>query len=217
MQRTKKMVSEKSFWTPARLTFTVLVLSLFAAFGVSSCNSNDERVSNHNAATGTTNVPAPAAPSTVVTLPSNVTNAELKAVTGSPIKLADYNGKVLVVNLWATWCGPCRLEIPELVKLNKEFRSRGLEIVGLSTEDPEVTAESVPAFVHNFNVDYRIGWATPDVARTLMQGKDAIPQSFVIARNGRVVRRFIGFSPSVTPPQIKAAIEEALNEKSSAD
>ena len=116
----------------------------------------------------------------------------------------------MFVNLWATWCGPCRSETPELVKLHKEFQSRGVEMIGLSTEDPESSAESVSDFIREYKVDYQIGWAKREVAQTLMQGRSSIPQSFVIARDGRIVRRFIGFRPDLTPGQIKAALEEAL-------
>jgi hypothetical protein len=83
-------------------------------------------------------------------------------------------------------------------------------MVGLSTENPDVSAESVRHFIQDYSVDYHIGWATADVALTLMQGRDAIPQSFVIGRDGRIVRRFIGFNQMTTPPQLKQAIEEAL-------
>jgi peroxiredoxin len=194
---------------------------MLAAFGISSCSSGDEkRVASPTNPAKTVpvvkNAPPPA-PAKINMLPASITDAELKAVTGAPIKLSHYDGKVLLVNLWATWCGPCRLEIPELVRLHKEFRSQGVEMVGLSTENPEASADSVREFIHNYNVDYRIGWATPEVAITLMQGKDAIPQSFVISRNGRIIRRFVGFNPVSTPPQIKEAIQEALNDKGSAD
>jgi len=212
-------------WTPLRLASTVVVLSLVAAFGISSCNSSDEKRAESPSVTSDTkappsikNAPAnPPAPALITTLPANIVDAELRAVTGAPIKLSNYNGKVLLVNLWATWCGPCRLETPELVKLYKEFRSQGVEIIGLSTENPDTSAESVRKFINDYNVNYRIGWATPEVAITLMQGRDAIPQSFVIARDGRVIRRFVGFNPISVPPQIKEAIQEALNSKSAAD
>ena len=90
-------------------------------------------------------------------------------------------------------------------------------MIGLSTENPDASADSVREFVHDFNVDYRIGWATPEVAITLMQGRDAIPQSFVISRSGRVIKRFVGFNPMLTPPQIREALQEALNDKAAAD
>ena len=139
--------------------------------------------------------------------------AATKASSGGPIKLGNYSGKVLLVNLWATWCGPCRMETPELVKLHKEFQSRGVEMIGLSTEDPDASAESVSDFIREYGVDYQIGWATREVAQTLMQGRTAIPQSFIIARDGRIVKRFIGFRPDQTPNLIKQALEEALAEK----
>lgn len=211
----------KPLWTPARLAFTIVVLSLFAAFGVSSCNSNDEPRPEITTVPRTDVAPkgntAPAAPAVLATLPANVLDAELKALNGSPIKLSNYAGKVLVLNLWATWCGPCRVETPELVKIYAENRPRGVEVVGLSTEDPRFTEEKVRKFVQDFNVNYRIGWATPEVSITLMQGRDAIPQSFIIARDGRVMKRFIGFNPSTTPAQLKEAIEQALNEKATTD
>lgn len=215
-----KAESQKPLWTPARLAFTIVVLSLFATVGVSSCNSNDEtRIATPTPANApaapVSNAPAPQP--VLTTLPANVLESELKALNGAPIKLSNYDGKVLLVNLWATWCRPCRVETPELVNLYKENRARGLEIVGLSTEDPEDSAEKVRQFVQDFEVTYRIGWATPDVALTLMQGRDAIPQSFVIGRDGRVLKRFVGFNPTSTPPLLRAAIEEALNGKAPAD
>ena len=86
-------------------------------------------------------------------------------------------------------------------------------MIGLSTEDPDASAQSVADFVRAYKVDYQIGWATRDVAITLMQGRTSIPQSFIIARDGRIVKRFIGFNPQSTPPQLKQALEEALVEK----
>lgn len=224
MQAKKKKTPVKPLWTPARLAFTVVVLSLVAAFGISSCSSSDEKrpataasgVASNGGAPSIKTAPAPPAP-VITSLPANVVDAELRSVSGVPIKLSSYSGKVLLVNLWATWCGPCRLETPELVKLYKEFKSKGVEMIGLSTENPDASADKVRKFINDFNVGYRVGWATPEVAITLMQGRDAIPQSFVISRDGRVVKRFIGFNQTTTPPQIKEAIEAALNEKGAAD
>ena len=215
-----KPESQKPLWTTPRLAFTIVVLSLFATVGVSSCNSNDETRMSAPTPTNTPAAPvrnAPAPQPVLTTLPANVLESELKALNGAPIKLSNYGGKVLLVNLWATWCTPCRVETPELVDLYKENRARGLEIVGLSTENPEDSAEKVRQFVQDFEVNYRIGWATPEVAITLMQGRDAIPQSFVIGRDGRVIKRFVGFNPSSTPTLLRAAIEEALNGKAPAD
>jgi thiol-disulfide isomerase/thioredoxin len=153
--------------------------------------------------------PAPAAPPELTDLPPAVSVTPLKDVNGAPFKLADFFGKVAVVNFWATWCGPCRREIPELVKLHKEFQSRGVEIVGLSTENPEASAEKVRKFIQDFQIDYRIGWAPVEVAAPLMQGHEAIPQIFVISRDGRILKRFVGFSAAYAS-QLKQVLEDAL-------
>jgi len=208
MSERRNEVKKMKFWTPLRVACTVISLGLLAAFGASSCNSNDAPSIAVNRSS------APTRPNSgLATLPQPILDAENKASTGDPIKLANYSGKVLVLNLWATWCGPCRMETPELVKLHKEFQSRGVEMIGLSTEDPQASAESVSDFIREYEVDYQIGWATREVAQTLMQGRTSIPQSFIIARDGRIVRRFIGFRPDLTPGQIKQALEEALAEK----
>jgi peroxiredoxin len=102
------------------------------------------------------------------------------------------------------------METPELVKLHKEFQDRGVEMVALSTEDPDASEQSVSDFVREFKVDYHVGWANRDVALTLMQGRGSIPQSFIIAPDGRILKRFIGFNPQATPAQLKQALEDAL-------
>jgi thiol-disulfide isomerase/thioredoxin len=214
--KAKRARKTNQYFTPARLALTVLVLSLVAVSGISSCNSTEEMGRSKEPGPKISVNPskpapaAPAAPVTMVSLPAVVREAELRAVSGAPIKLSDYAGKVLVVNLWATWCGPCRNEIPELVKFHKEYRAKGLEVVGLSTENPEVSAEGVRRFVKEFDMDYRVGWVMPEVAITLMQGREAIPQSFVISRDGRILKRFIGFNVTATPLQLREAIESAL-------
>src|SRR5687768_4987529 len=173
----KKVLKEVKFWTPLRVVSTLIVLGLLAAFGVSSCNSNDPAETT-SAPRVAVNPRPPNRPNTgLVSLPQSVLDTENRAASGAPIKLSNYSGKVLLVNLWATWCGPCRMETPELVKLHKEFGSQGLEVVGLSTENPNTSAEAVREFIQDFNVNYRVGWSGPEVALALMQGRDAIPQS----------------------------------------
>ena len=213
MAEQKKVLSEVKFWTPLRVASTLIVLGLLAAFGVSSCNSKDAPPAPPPSGSATANRPTARVNAGLSSLPKEVLDAENKGVNGSSIKLSDYSGKVLFINLWATWCGPCRIETPELVSLHKEFQSRGVEMIGLSTEDPEASAQAVKAFMREYAVDYQIGWATRDVAITLMQGRTSIPQSFIIARDGRILKRFIGFDPETTPPQLKKALEDALVEK----
>jgi len=195
-------VMKRKFWTPLRIVTTFLALAMVVSLGLSSCNSSEPPGTSSSAPTR----PAASGP----TLPPNVLNAELKTVNGNSIKLSDYSGKVLVVNLWATWCGPCRMEIPELVKLYNEFKPQGLEMVGLSTEDPDQTADSVRDFVRTFQMSYAVGWSPQDVSISLMRGNTAIPQSFLVARDGRILKRFVGFNRDSTPPLLRKEIEAAL-------
>jgi glutathione peroxidase-family protein len=200
---------KRRLFTPARITLTVFVFSLFALIG-SSCNTTDEKSPTTPTAPKAGQVRQNAPAPTLAALPPEVLNSSLQSASGNPIKLSEYNGKVLLVNLWATWCGPCRNEIPELVKFYDEYKDKGFEVVGLSTEEPEASGPLVKQFVQAFKINYPVGWANRDVAVALMQGRDSIPQSFIISRDGRILKRFIGFSPVSTPPQMKQAIEDAL-------
>ena len=192
------------FWTPLRIVSTVIVLGLIALFGISNCNSNDPPViTTSKPGSGTASGARPP-------LPAVALDTEMKGINGESIKLSNYSGKVLLVNLWATWCGPCRREIPELVRLHKEYQSRGVELIGLTTEDPVSSAQTVQEFVRHFKMDYQVGWAPREVAAALMQGQGSIPQSLIVTRDGRIRKRFIGFHPQDTPPQLKKALEEAL-------
>lgn len=208
----KENREQNHYLTPARLALTLLVLSLVAAIGASSCNSTDG-IGSPGPVSINPPKPATAAPGATVTLPPVVLNTEFQSISGHPIKISDYAGKVLLVNIWATWCGPCRMEIPELVKLNKEYRAKGFQVVGLSTEPPGASAEGVRRFAEEYKMDYPVGWISRDAAVALMQGQGAIPQSFVISRDGRILKRFIGFNVANTPQQLRDAIEEGLQGK----
>jgi thiol-disulfide isomerase/thioredoxin len=211
--------SHETVWTMQRVISVAASLVMISALGIISYNIGDLVP----VATATTpapvnaNAPAPTsapavtdAPPAWTDLPPEVALAPLKDANGASFKLADFFGKVVVVNFWATWCGPCRREIPELVKLNKEFRSRGVEMIGLSTEDPDASAEKVRKFIQDFQIDYRIGWAPVQVGAPLMKESQAIPQIFVISRDARIIKHFRGFSPANTYPQLKQALEDAL-------
>ena len=212
--------SDEKVWTRERIMSVAASLAVILPLAIVSYYIGD-LVPMATATTPTpvnanASAPAPApavtaAPPELADLPPAVSVAPLKDVKGASFKLADFFGKVMVVNLWATWCGPCRQEIPELVKLHKEFHSRGVEIIGLSTENPDASAEKVRKFIKDFQIDYRIGWAPVEVGAPLMQGHDAIPQTFVISRDGRILKHFKGFSAANTSAQLKQALEDALN------
>ncbi len=127
---------------------------------------------------------------------------------GSKASLNDYKGKVVVLDLWATWCGPCRVEIPHLIRIGKEFKDRGVEVVGLTVEEPANTTQIVRNFATSFNIDYAIGFAPQEIQSALLR-QPTIPQTLIIGKDGKLYKQFIGFSERV-PPAMRAAIELAL-------
>jgi thiol-disulfide isomerase/thioredoxin len=146
---------------------------------------------------------------TLTSLPEKVLNAEIQLLGNRTMKLSDFSGKVVVLTLFATWCGPCRFESPALAQLYKEFNDRDLVVIELSTEDPTASKEAVRKWVREFRLPYKVGWAPPEIARTLMQGRESIPQAFVIAPDGRIVKHFIGYRTQMLD-QMRVTVEELL-------
>jgi thiol-disulfide isomerase/thioredoxin len=214
----------KSFWTTGRTALTMIVLGLLAALGLSSCNSGEAPNTPATNAPANTTVAAkpPARPPlpAVINLPQDVRDQSLKTLDGESFKLADYKDKVVIINIWATWCGPCRLEMPDLVKINNEYKDRGLVVLGLATtynerDDPV----HVRDYIRAQKVPYKIIWDDGTLARPLVelvQGRSVIPQSFVISRDGKIVKHFTGYSELSTPQLMRQAVEEALNDKTKA-
>lgn len=119
----------------------------------------------------------------------------------------------MVVNLWATWCGPCRREVPDYEKVRKEYAGRDVEFIGLTTEDPVTTRNRVQKFVRDFNFKFRIGWVDRETAHILMNGRNVIPQTLVISAEGRVISHWSGYNAQ-NGDRLRAAIESALSELS---
>lgn len=217
-----KRAGGKSFWTPGRVVLTLIAVGMISALGLLSCKSN-EVATNNAPANRVTNTPpsnnAPP-PSASVTLPQELRDAKLQTLDGDSLKLSDFADKVVVLNIWATWCGPCRLEMPELVKMSNEYKARGLVVLGLATTYNERNDQAhVKEYVQSQNVPYKIIWDDGTLAMPLVQavgGKSVIPQSFVISRDGRIVKHFQGFGVNSTPQLMRQAIEDALNDKTKA-
>ncbi|HYH85101.1 MAG TPA: TlpA disulfide reductase family protein [Pyrinomonadaceae bacterium] len=152
----------------------------------------------------------PAASAGTKTLPESVLNRELQSLDKGSFRLADFSGKVFVINLWATWCGPCRREIPEYEEVRKAYAARGVEFIALTTEDPRSDEGRVKKFVREFDFGFRIGWLDRETAITLTNGRRVIPQTFVIAADGHVVRHFRGYSPGRGAALLRESLDLAL-------
>ncbi len=131
----------------------------------------------------------------------------LKDLKGNTLRLEDLKGRVVLLNFFATWCGPCRLEIPEFVKLHKRFKNEGLEIVGISL-DMEGGAVLNP-FVESYGIPYPIVIGTRQVVEDY-GGIRGIPTSFLVDRDGSIAREFIGMYPAHV---LEASVSELLARK----
>jgi thiol-disulfide isomerase/thioredoxin len=111
----------------------------------------------------------------------------LRDIHGRPLSLADYKGKVVLINFWATWCPPCRQEIPDLTKLQRQYRNKGLQIVGI-TYPPETLSE-VRGFARKLRMNYPIALGTKET-KARFTSNETLPMTVVIDRDG-VVRTVI--------------------------
>ena len=205
----------RDFWTPARAALTLTVLALLAAAGLAGCNSTDKSAENTPKVTVTAGPRANGTPAATTTpagpkmLPASALDAPLETLEGKPFKISDLKGKVLVLDLWATWCGPCRSSIPELVAMQKEYGSKGFEVVGLDIDPESDTPEDVKRFAKEFEINYKLAFADRELAIALMRGGN-IPQSIIVNRDGQIIEHLVGYHPVNTPKRMRAAIEQAL-------
>jgi thiol-disulfide isomerase/thioredoxin len=130
---------------------------------------------------------------------------------GKAEKLADLKGKVVVLDFWATYCGPCLEEIPHLNQLQTRYGKENLQIVGLHVGGDE-DRPKVPAFVEKLRINYLL--ATPEEAlmNFIFRDRNDIPQTLVLNRNGNMVERFVGFNENVKA-DIDRIVEQTINEK----
>lgn len=190
-----KSQNKQSFWTLTRIGIIGAAILLVAAIGSALVKKEPKIV-----------------PSNATALAPAVMETPINLIDGASKKLSDYSGKVVVVDLWATWCGPCRQEIPHLVEIANNYKDRGVEVIGLTNEDPQEAAQTVRQFTQVFKINYPIGWATPQMQTGLMRGRNGIPQTFILGRDGKVRNHFVGFNAQISVPQMKAALEEAIAE-----
>lgn len=154
--------------------------------------------------------PPKAVPTALVFLPERLLERHIRSLDDNSFRLADFQGKVLVINLWASWCGPCRREIPEYEKVRKDYLRSNVEFIGLTTEDPAGASQRVNKFVRDTGFGFLLGWADRETARLLMNGKGSIPQTLVIDSGGNVVNHWAGYSPKESGNRLRDAIDNAL-------
>ena len=123
-----------------------------------------------------------------------------------PAHLSDLRGKVVILDFWATYCGPCKMSIPELARVNTKFRDRGLQVIGISED---ANASEVPAIGKQFGINYPIVMASdiPDVGR--LYPHEGIPMLFLIDKESRIRWSLVGYDPdSKLEDRVAALLDE---------
>jgi cytochrome c biogenesis protein CcmG/thiol:disulfide interchange protein DsbE len=116
---------------------------------------------------------------------------ELRDGSGKLVKLSDYRGKVVLLDFWATWCGPCNIEIPWFEEFERKYKDRGFEVLGVSMDDDGWKA--ITPFAAEKKINYRIVLGN-DKTADQYGSVEALPTTFVIDRNGRIAKTFVGLS-----------------------
>lgn len=179
-----------------------LILCAGLLLGTTACNSDEGQSpaqaprTNTEARAGkiyeTNSVPAP--------------DLTMETLDGRQINLSEQKGKVILVNFWATWCSPCRKEIPDLINLYSTFQSEGLMVVGIAVDAEG--ASVVQPFVKKQRINYPI---VVDTARTIESHFDAmygLPTTYVVNANGQIVQRVLGIFPT---EKMKPKLKEMLS------
>jgi thiol-disulfide isomerase/thioredoxin len=156
-------------------------------------------------------------PASVLRQETKAPQFELKDVKGRTVRLSDYQGKVVLINFWATWCPPCRAEMPDLVRLQRDYGKEGLQIIGI-TYPPEKKGH-VRRFARSLKVNYPIILGTREI-KDRFSSEEALPLTVVINRNGKVSDIISGillreeFDEKIKPLLIKNTEGEMRNAKS---
>ncbi|MBO0857907.1 MAG: TlpA family protein disulfide reductase [Chloracidobacterium sp.] len=146
-------------------------------------------------------------------------NVGIEKLDGSTFKLADFRGKILVVDFWQSNCAPCVRLVPKLANLSRRYRDNGVEVVGL-TGDEKSEQDAVVKFLKKAGADYTVGYDNRSLSSAFLKGTEdetgapPIPQVFVLSRNGRVIERLIGDGPQRGAEYLERVIVDTLSHTS---
>ena len=116
---------------------------------------------------------------------------ELQNLEGKPVRLSDFHGKAVLLNFWATWCAPCKIEMPWFVDLQKQYAAQGLQVIGVAMDDSGT--ETVAKFAKQMGVNYPV-LIGKEAVGDAYGGVEFLPTTFIIDRQGKVVERIFGLA-----------------------
>jgi thiol-disulfide isomerase/thioredoxin len=142
--------------------------------------------------------------------PDPAPDFQLKDLAGKDLSLASVHGKVVLLNFWATWCGPCRAEIPSLIELQNRYKER-MQIIGLVVDDDD--QDAVKQVVDSEGINYPVALASDNI-RLAYGGIPALPTLFVINSEGRIVQKHVGlFNPAFYETEVRALLDLPITAK----
>ena len=162
----------------------------FLLFVFSGCQSDNTDTPEY---AEVPNIPNAFPQSAALEKPVEAPNFDVVTLDGDPLKLSDLRGKTVIINFWATWCGPCIVEIPDLIALQEELGTEKFAVVGLSMD--MVEEEIVKEFVESMDVNYPIAIDEGAIAEEF-GGIFSLPTTFVVDKEGKIKQRTIGIFPA---------------------
>lgn len=133
-----------------------------------------------------------------------------RLMDGKRQTIADYKGKAVILDFWATYCPPCIEGIPHFNDLKKRYEAQGLEVIGLNVGGTE-DHPKIPAFVEQLKISYPLGYPDDALTDFYFEGDTRIPQTLVFDRNGQLVQQFVGFDNDVKTQLDKSVLEALKN------
>ncbi|HSP62586.1 MAG TPA: TlpA disulfide reductase family protein, partial [Pyrinomonadaceae bacterium] len=150
-----------------------------------------------------------------VTLSSDLINQELTTLYNRQLKLADYPGKITIINVFASWCAPCRQNLWDLIKIKQKYGGHGVEVIGLVVPESDPDIAAVRRFVRLQQINFPVVWDEKGFGASLvkaMKGQSVLPQTFIIGEDGRILKHFQGFDSKHTPVLMREVLDQAGKE-----
>lgn len=156
---------------------------------------------------------APAQP--IATLPSSTLDRELTTIDQRHLKLSDYSDRIIVLTLFASWCVPCRMNLPDLIDLKQNYKTHPIEVLGLVSKKNAADIDELRNFARDQGINFAVIWDTEDFDELLVRlGSDrqVLPQTFVIDKAGSIRRTFLGYNREMTPKFLRETLDKIGSE-----